>query len=77
MANVKVYSTTHCPWCSRAKEFLTQNNVEFKDVNVENDVRARNEMIQQTGQMGVPVIDIDGEFIVGFQQDRIVQALGI
>lgn len=74
---VKVYSTPTCPWCIRTKQFLKENNVVFQDVDVSSDKQAANEMMQKTGQMGVPVIDIEGEIIVGFDKDRIKQALGI
>jgi glutaredoxin-like YruB-family protein len=74
---VKVYSTPTCPWCIRAKQFLKENNIVFLDVDVSLDQAASEEMIQKSGQMGVPVLDIDGEIIVGFDKDKIRQALGI
>jgi len=74
---VKVYSTPTCPWCIRAKQFLKENNVVFQDVDVSSDKQAADEMMQKTGQMGVPVIDIEGQIIVGFDKERIKQALGI
>jgi len=75
MAKVTVYSTTTCPWCVKAKEFLKQNKIKFEDKNVAEDDKARNEMIKKTGQMGVPVIDINGEIIIGFDVERIKEAL--
>ena len=75
MAKVIVYSTTSCPWCAKAKEFLRENNVEFEDINVSEDIEKQTEMIMKSGQMGVPVIDIDGEIIVGFDVDRIRKLL--
>jgi len=77
MTKVKVYSTPTCPWCKKVKEFLQQNNVEFDDKNVASDTDARNEMMEKSGQMGVPVLDIDGKVIVGFDQDAIKTALKI
>ena len=74
---VRVYSTARCPYCVRAKEFLKANNVEFEDVDVSSDQKAAEEMIQKSGQMGVPVLDINGEIIVGFDQERIKSALGL
>lgn len=74
---VKVYSTPTCPYCHRAKDFLKDNNIAFEDVDVSADDKAAEEMIQKTGQMGVPVLDIEGELIVGFDKERIKQALGI
>ncbi|MEM4260138.1 MAG: glutaredoxin domain-containing protein [Candidatus Woesearchaeota archaeon] len=74
---VTVYSTEHCPWCHRLKDFLKQNKVEFKDYNVGEDQKALQEMIHKSGQMGVPVIDIDGKIIVGFDVVTIKKALEI
>jgi len=75
MAEVTVYSTKTCPWCVKAKEFLKQNKIKFEDKDVSADDKARNEMIKKTGQMGVPVIDINGEIIIGFDVERIKEAL--
>jgi len=77
MAKVKVYSTTVCPWCHKVKEFLKENKIEFEDINVSDDDKARDEMIEKSGQMGVPVIDIDGKIIVGYDKDAIEKALGL
>jgi glutaredoxin 3 len=75
--SVKVYSTPTCPWCVRVKEFLKDNNIIFQDVDVGSDQQAAEEMIQKSGQMGVPVLDIGGEIIVGFDKEKIKTALGI
>jgi glutaredoxin-like YruB-family protein len=72
---ITVYSTPSCPWCHKTKEFLKQKNVEFKDVDVSKDRTAAMEMIQKSGQMGVPVTDIDGKIIIGFDQEAIIEAL--
>ena len=72
---VKVYSTTFCPWCKLAKDFLKQNKIPFEDINVENDPGKAKEMIKKSGQSGVPVIDIDGQIIVGFDKEKIKKAL--
>jgi len=74
---VKVYSTPTCPYCVRAKQFLKDNNVVFEEVDVAADQQAGEEMVKKSGQMGVPVLDIEGEIIVGFDKDKIRQALGI
>jgi len=74
---VKIYSTPTCPWCARAKQFLKENNIEFQDYDVSSDNNAAEEMVNISGQMGVPVLDIDGEIIVGFDKERIKQALGL
>ena len=75
--NVKIYSTPICPYCARAKQFLKDNNIEFDDIDVSADQSKTQEMVQKTGQMGVPVLDIDGEIIVGFDKDKIKVALGL
>jgi glutaredoxin-like YruB-family protein len=75
--SVKVYSTPTCPWCLRVKQFLAENNITFENYDVSSDHAKADEMIQKSGQMGVPVLDIEGEIIVGFDKERIKQALGI
>ncbi len=77
MASIKVYSTPTCPFCKRAKEFLKQNNFAFEDLNVAESEEIRTEMINKSGQMAVPVLDIDGEIIVGFDVEKIKKALKI
>lgn len=67
--SVTVYSTDTCPFCVMAKEYLTEKGVEYKDVNVGRDHAAAREMVEKSGQMGVPVIDIDGTIVVGFRPD--------
>ena len=77
MPNVKVYSTSTCPYCVMAKEFLKKNNIQFEDINVGINPQAGQEMIDKSGQMGVPVLDIDGQIIVGFDKDAISKALNL
>jgi len=77
MAKVKVYSTPTCPWCKKAKDFLAENKIEFENIDVSSDQKASEEMVEKSGQMGVPVIDIDGTVIVGFDQEKIKEALKI
>lgn len=72
---VKVYSTPGCPWCHKAKEFLGEKGVEFKDIDVSQDQEAAKEMIDKSGQRGVPVLDINGKILVGFDQAKIEEAL--
>ncbi|MDD4954302.1 MAG: glutaredoxin family protein [Candidatus Omnitrophica bacterium] len=74
---VKVYSTPTCPYCVRAKQFLSENNIIFENFDVAADDTKADEMIQKSGQMGVPVLDIDGEIIVGFDKEKIKHALGM
>lgn len=77
MATVKVYSTPKCPWCKKAKEFFSANNIAFKDVNVAEDEAARADMIKRSGQMGVPVIDIDGELVIGYDLNKLKSKFGV
>ncbi len=77
MAKVSVYSTATCPYCIKAKQFLTENKIEFENYDVGNDQIKAAEMVQKSGQMGVPVIEIDGKIIVGFDKPKIKEALGL
>jgi glutaredoxin-like YruB-family protein len=72
---VKVYSTKTCPWCTKAKEFLTEKNIKFENIDVGADQEAAKEMVEKSGQMGVPVIDINGKIIVGFDKEEIEKVL--
>lgn len=74
---VKIYSTSACPWCTVAKNFFKEHKVEFEDINVAQNHKAAEEMIEKSGQMGVPVIEIDGQIIIGFKEDKIKQLLDI
>jgi glutaredoxin 3 len=74
---ITVYSTPTCPYCIRAKQFLREQNVLFEDIDVSTNDQAAEAMIQKSGQMGVPVLDINGEIIVGFDKAKITQALGL
>jgi glutaredoxin 3 len=75
MAEVKVYSTASCPWCVKAKEYLTGKGIEFDNINVGEDEKGLMEMIEKSGQRGVPVLDVKGTIIVGFDKDAIDKAL--
>lgn len=74
---VKVYSTPTCPYCHLAKQFLKENNIEFEDLDVSANQRAAQEMIDKSHQMGVPVLDINGEVVVGFDKNRIKSLLNL
>ncbi len=74
---VTVYSTPTCPYCKMAKAFLQENKVDYKDVDVAADDKAAQEMIEKSGQMGVPVIAIDDAIIVGFDKEAMKKALGL
>jgi glutaredoxin 3 len=67
--NVIVYSTPSCPYCIYAKDYFRNNKIEFKDIDVSKDRASAQEMVNKSGQMGVPVIDIDGQILVGYQPD--------
>lgn len=76
MKQVKMYSTPTCPFCIRAKQFFAENDIPFESYDVSQDQGKAEEMIKKSGQMGVPVIDVEGTIIVGFDKDRIKEALG-
>ena len=73
--NVKVYSTPSCPWCKHAKEYLKKKNITFEDINVQGNKEASQEMIKKSSQMGVPVIDVDGKIIVGYDEEALDKAI--
>ncbi|MBI4440456.1 glutathione S-transferase N-terminal domain-containing protein [Candidatus Woesearchaeota archaeon] len=75
MAKVKVYTTPTCPWCVRAKEFLNRHKVKYAEVDVASDDKARDEMVEKSGQMGVPVIEVDGKIVVGFDREALTKIL--
>ena len=75
MANVKVYSTPTCPYCRQAKDYLKEKGVDFTDLNVATDIEARNEMVKKSGQMGVPVIEFDGNIVIGFNRAKLDQLI--
>lgn len=75
MAKIKVYSTPTCPYCHMAKDFLRAKGVDFEDIDVSTDRIVAQEMVQKTGQMGVPVIDINGKILVGFDKQALEKEL--
>ena len=74
---VIVYSTRTCPYCRMLKDFLKENNIIFEDYDVGENREKLEEMIKKSGQIGVPVVDIDGEIIVGFDREEIKRKLGL
>lgn len=68
---IVIYSTPTCHYCVMAKEYFKSNGIEYKDIDVSVDEKAANEMVEKSGQMGVPVIEVNGEIIVGFRPDLI------
>ncbi|MDP2912882.1 MAG: glutaredoxin domain-containing protein [Candidatus Omnitrophota bacterium] len=74
---VIVYSTPTCPFCIRVKQFLKESGIPFEDIDISQDQEKAEEIIKRSGQMGVPIIDIDGQLIVGFDKEKIKEVLGI
>lgn len=72
---IKVYTTDSCPWCDKVKAYLKSQNLEYTELNVQDDMEARDEMLKKSKQMGVPVLDINGTIIVGFDKPAIDKAL--
>jgi len=77
MANVTIYTTPSCVYCKMAKVYFGENNVEFTEKNVMTDLQAQEEMIKKSGQLGVPVIDVDGQIIIGFDKPKLSSLLSI
>lgn len=78
MANsILVYSTPTCPYCKLAKDYMDEHKVTYGNIDVAADPAKADEMIKKSGQMGVPVIDVDGKIIVGFDKAALKEALGI
>jgi len=75
--NITIYSTAVCPNCAKTKKFLNENNLPFKNIDIGENPDAVKEMVEKSGQMAVPVIDINGEIIVGFQAGMLKKILGI
>ena len=74
---VLVFTTPTCPWCQRAKSYLRSKSIPFKEVDVTRDHQAARDLVRRTGQMGVPVIEIDGRPVVGFDQRQVDRLLGL
>ncbi len=74
---IKVYSTPTCPYCVTLKKFLKEKGVEFSDIDVSADEKELQEMVDKSGQMGVPVVEIDGQIVVSFDRDKICNLLKI
>jgi len=74
---VKVFSTTNCHFCHMEKDYLKAHNIKFQDIDVGKDRKAAKEMIEKSGQMGVPVTEINGKIIIGFDQRAIAKELNI
>lgn len=74
---ITVYSTPTCPYCKMAKDFLKENKVEFEDVDLTSDQAAAEELMKKSGQMVVPQIEIDGEIMIGFDEEKLKSKLDL
>jgi glutaredoxin-like YruB-family protein len=74
---VIVYTTPNCPWCSAVKQYLQERGIPYTEIDVSQDQEAATEMIRKSGQMGVPVVEIGGEIVIGFDKDRLDHLLGL
>ncbi|MEK6937015.1 MAG: glutaredoxin family protein [Nanoarchaeota archaeon] len=74
---VKIYTTQNCVFCKKTKEFFKEHSITYKEIDVGKDVKAAKEMIDKSGQMGVPVIEVDDEILIGFDKPALIKALKI
>lgn len=74
---IKIYSTPTCPWCKKAKVYFEENGIQYEGIDVSSNEAAQKEMIEKSGQMGVPVLDIDGKIIIGFDKEEIDKTLNL
>ena len=77
LKNIIIYSTPTCVYCKMVKDFFVKNNIIYKEFNVAEDLKAREEMVNKSHQLGVPVIDIDGQLFVGFNRSELAKALNL
>lgn len=77
MSRVVIYTTQSCPWCRKTKEFFKEHKIKYAEKDVGSDYKAVQEMIKKSGQQGVPVTDIDGQIVVGFDEERLKKLLKI
>lgn len=74
---IKVYTTATCPFCTQVKEFLEENGFDFEEVDASASDENREELMEKSGQMGVPVVDVDGDIVVGFEKDKLKDLLDL
>lgn len=74
---IKVFSTPTCPYCITLKNFLKEKGFQFEDIDVSSDLQAQKEIIEKSGQMAVPIVEIDGQIVVGFDREKIAKLLNI
>lgn len=72
---IKIYSTPTCIWCAKTKEYFKNHHVKFENIDVSTNVKGAKEMVKKSGQMGVPVIDVNGEIIIGFDETKLKKAI--
>ncbi|MEX2090878.1 MAG: glutaredoxin domain-containing protein [Candidatus Paceibacterota bacterium] len=77
MDKVTIYTTSYCAYCKMAKEYFKSKNVEYTEYDVMSDVSKRDEMVKKSGQLGVPVIDINGKIVIGFDRPKINEYLNL
>lgn len=77
MPKVKIYSTPVCPYCSALKSFLIEHNIEFEDIDISQNEKKQKEIIEKTGQMKVPIVEIDNKIIAGFDKEKISELLNV
>lgn len=77
MKKIIIYTTPTCVYCKMTKEFFAENKISYEEKDVSTDSAGREEMLKKSGQMGVPVIDIDGEIVIGFDEERLRGLIGI
>ncbi len=74
---VKLYTTPACPYCYTLKEFLKDKNIAFEEIDISQDEKTKDEIIKKSGAIGAPIIEIDGQIVVGFDKEKIVKLLKI
>jgi len=74
---IRIFSTPSCPYCVNLKQYLAEKGFQYEDIDVAENKEAAQEMIDKSKQMGVPVAEINGEIVIGFDKDKINQLLGI
>lgn len=77
MPNVIIYTTPSCVYCRTAKEFFKDHNIAYEEKDVVKDIKAREDMVKKAGQLAVPVIDVDGAIVIGFDRTKLSKLLGI
>ncbi len=77
MTNITIYTTPTCIYCKMTKAFFKEHDVSYQEKDVSSDPAAQEEMIGKSGQMGVPVIDVNGEIIIGFDKEKLTALLGL